>query len=154
VWMALCLALAGPYLATQYTTRAFATFITRPQAAFEDLRRAEALDPLSVDPIISEGTIALYLGEPGRARAAFQRAISLEDDWYPRLELALLDAQAGRFSAASNQLNAAARLDVDDPVIAQATNVVGHRERVDPERFNQILLQGAEADVFGQSNIK
>src|ERR1019366_2609459 len=102
--VAICLAVGGPYLSTRYTERAFATFRTRPGDAFHDLKLAEKFDPVSVDPITSQGTIALYLGESARAQAAFDRAIRRQDDWYPRLELALLDAQAGRFGGASNEL--------------------------------------------------
>lgn len=147
-------ALLFPYLETRYVERALATYRARPAGAYSDLRRAAGLNPLSVDPVTSEGTVALELGNFPRAGAAFERSIRQEDDWYPRLELALIDAHAGQFQSARRELSAAAKLDVDDPVIGEAREQVGDRKRMDPAHFNRILFQGAQTTLFAPQGIK
>jgi hypothetical protein len=154
VGAALYVALSGSYLSNRYVERAFATYQQRPTAALNDLRSAEKLNPLSVDPITAEGTISLYLAQPARARAAFVRAIARQNDWYPWLELALLDAEEGRFATASKDLDTAAVLDVDDPLIATARTMIHHHQRIDPIAFNMQLLQGPQAFLFQKQNIK
>jgi Flp pilus assembly protein TadD len=109
---------------------------------------------LSSDPITSEGAIAVELGDAARARAAFRHALEIQNDWYPRLEIALLDAEEGSFAVALQELDKAAKLDVDDPLIAQARTMMEHRQRIDPVEFNQGLDQGPQASFFAPQNIK
>jgi hypothetical protein len=135
-------ALALPYLAVRYVDAASTVWARSPQQAYLDLDRARSVNPLSANPDLVEGTIALQLHDAARARRAFAHAISIEDTWYPHLELALLDAQAGRFGAAEAELGRAARLDASDPVIVKARGLLATRRRSDPLAFNgQILDQ-------------
>ena len=60
-----------------------------------------------------------------------------EDDWYPRMELALIAAHQGRFGAARRQLTAAAALDADDPLIVEARRLINDHHRINPIRFNR-----------------
>lgn len=152
---AVYVSLSAAYLSTRYNERAQATFRANPQRAWADLHRAEKLNPLEPDPLLTEGTIALNLGNTARARSAFSQALAREDDWYPRLELALLDAEGRQFAAAAAELRAAARLDADDPVIAQAAAKVRQRQPIDPVSFNQLLFTaGAQSAIFRPENIK
>jgi O-antigen ligase len=128
------LSLVPPYFAVRYTERARGA---PPAAAFADLERAADADPLSIDALIVEGTLAQGVDQPARARAAFTRALERERHWYAYLQLALLDAQAGRFGAAERQLAAASALSAKDPLIAEARRRIGRRERVDPARVNE-----------------
>ena len=123
--VAVLLALTSSYVSLRLVDRAFATFRSNPQQAYSDLSKAQSINPIDVTPITSEGTIALYQGDTARASRAFERALRRQDDWYPRVELALIDAQDGHFDAAVTQMDAATRLDVDDPIVDQARTTAG-----------------------------
>jgi hypothetical protein len=141
------------YLSLQYTNRAFAEFRGQPQQAFDDLHLAHVLEPVSADPFSSAGTVALYAGDLQRSARAFSESAAREDEWYPRLELALLDAHAGRFSSALAQVNAAGRLDVRDPLIADARNMVESHRRIDPIAFNARIEQEGNASAVVKTTI-
>jgi hypothetical protein len=148
------IALATPYLSLVSINRAFSVFRANPQQAYRDLEVARKLDPLSVNPLTSEGTIALYAGDLDRAQTWFERSVRKEDDWYPRLELALIAAKQGRFAVARRQLAAAARLDADDPLIAEARSLVDRRRRIDPYRFNAKLEHEGNSSATTQQIIR
>jgi hypothetical protein len=151
----LCLlALGAPYLAILDTNRALSNYTVNPAAAYRGLSRAASLNPLSADPLIDEGAVAIDVGNPVQARSAFVRALGREDDWYPHLELALLDAQAGQFAPAMTEISRAAVLDAHDPAIAQARALIARHVRTNPAKFNQTLMQGAAAAIFRKENVK
>jgi O-Antigen ligase len=147
-------AVATPYLSLVSINRAFSVFRANPQQAYRDLEVARKLDPLSVNPLTSEGTIALYAGDLDRAQTWFERSVRKEDDWYPRLELALIAAHQGRFAAAHRQLAAAARLDVDDPLIADARSLINRRRRINPYSFNAKLEREGNSSATTQQIIR
>ncbi len=148
------IALAAPYLSLVSINRAFSVFRANPQQAYRDLEVARKLDPLSVNPLTSEGTIALYAGDLDRAQTWFERSVRKEDDWYPRLELALIAAKQGRFAVARQQLAAAARLDADDPLIADARSLIDRRRRIDPYTFNAMLEHEGNSSATTQQTIR
>jgi O-Antigen ligase len=150
----LALALGTSYLSVRLVDRAFAIARTSPAQAYDDLSVARSLAPLSVNPITSEGTLALYLGDTARSERAFQRSVSREDDWYPRLELALIDAAAGRFAAAQRELAVVTRLDANDPLVQEARQLVAERRRIDPISFNRQVLQEGASTAAVQKPIK
>lgn len=153
--LAALVAVAGGYVSSRYRERALATFRTNAAAAYADLNRAEKLNPFDINADITEGTIALDLGDSARARVAFERALKREDNWYPHLQLALLDAQAREFPAAAVELAHARRLDADDPVIAQAEVMLRQRLPIDPVDFNRLLTTaGNQSQFFRPQNIK
>lgn len=133
--------LAAPYLAQRYVDRAAAVWRTDVQAAYEDLDRAAALDPLSDIPKLSLGTIALQRREYDRARAAFEAALEREDTWLARFELALIDAAEGDRRAAMRQLEAARRLNPQEPAISAVAQLIRDGEDVDPIRLNSRLFE-------------
>jgi Flp pilus assembly protein TadD len=149
-----CLALGAPYLALVYTDRALGSYRAEPAIAYRDLERAASLDPLSADALTDEGAIAVNLGNEGRARAAFLAALRRENDWYPHLELALLDAHAGDFQAARAELSRAQALDVSDPALTAAGALIAAHKRENPALFNPVLRGGDEADVFATHVIR
>jgi hypothetical protein len=150
----LFVAMASAYLSLQSTNRAFAIFRADPQQAYHYLRLAKSLNPLSATPITSEGTIALYAGDTNRAISSFTASVRKEDDWYPRLELALIDARVGRFPAALTQVDAAARLDVEDPLITQARQQIVRHRRVDPIAFNREVEQEGNSTASTQKPVR
>ncbi|MGH2856641.1 MAG: O-antigen ligase family protein [Solirubrobacteraceae bacterium] len=152
--LALLLALTTSYVSLRLTDRAFSIFRASPARAYNDLSVARRLDPLSANPSVSEGTIALYMSDYVRSAASFQRSIGQEDAWYPRLELALIDAHLGHTAAALNELEKAARLDVDDPLIAEARARIATGDRIDPVAFNRLVLQEGASSSPGQETIR
>lgn len=144
----LAVALSTAYLSLRFVDRAFAVARSAPSTAYRDISVANALDPLSPTPLTSEGTIALYKGNLTRARYAFTRSLERDDAWYPRVELALIDAAQGQFTAAHGQIDAAIALDANDPVVDDARSLIVRHRRISPIAFNQRLLQeGAGAST-------
>jgi hypothetical protein len=151
---AVALAAIPPYRELRYTDQALTAFAHQPPVAYHDLELAAGANPLSANPLVTEGTLAIRQQDWGRAREAFVRAQRREDLWYTHLELALLDAHAGRFVPAASELDQAAALDADDPVIGHARRMVQDRHRIDPPSFNQLLLQGPESNIYGRQQIR
>jgi hypothetical protein len=121
-----------PYLSGRYVDRAYRRAVTNPAGAYHDVDRAAALNPLSIEPRIAEGTIAISRGDDERARAAFTRALKVEENWYPHFELALLDASAGQFAPARREIARAAALDASDPVVTEARDAILKGKRISP----------------------
>lgn len=145
------LVLVPPYLSQRYVDQASSGWEADPAEAFDDLDRAAALNPLSSTPRVTEGTIAVSLERAGRARRAFREALEIEDGWYPRMELALLDSQQGRRTAALAQISRAKRLSSMDPFLEEAERRIREGERLDASEFNAgIARQTREAFVTQQ----
>jgi O-Antigen ligase len=134
--LAVVMSLVPPYVAVRYTDRARERWTAAPAAAFADLERAADADPLSIDALVLEGALAQQLDQPARARSAFVRVLERERHWYAFVQLALLDAQAGRFSDADRNLASAAALSAEDPLVSAVKRRVERRERVDPDAVN------------------
>jgi tetratricopeptide (TPR) repeat protein len=132
-----------PWLSTRYTARAFARYRVAPDAALADARRAARLDPLSADPVLTQGTIALQLGRWKTAQKAFERALDREDSWYAWLELALLDARSGHRAAAREKLRRVRALDAgDDDNLAGVAAALKKPGRLDPRNVDRMMLRG------------
>ena len=70
--LAAAVVLAGPWLAQRDVDAAAKVYASRPFEAYSRLDRAARLDPLSDQPALIKGSIALRYGDLPRARAAFQ----------------------------------------------------------------------------------
>ncbi len=67
-----------------------------PVAAYEHLDRARAFDPFSDQPDVIGAVIAAQRGEVDHQRRLLLRALERNgDDWYPYLELGLIEARRG-----------------------------------------------------------
>jgi hypothetical protein len=148
------LALGTSYVSLHLVDRAFAIFRDDPRQAYRDVSTAQSIDPLSAEAITSEGTLALYLGDTDRARQAFQRSVRRQDDWYPRVELALIDARAGNFDQALAEIDAAIRLDANDPVIDDVRTQIAAHHRVDPFAINARILNEGNVTSVVQSTVR
>jgi hypothetical protein len=92
--------LAPPYLADQYMRRALADPAANPERAYEDVKRAAELDPLSSEPELAEARIAQRLGDRQRALDAFRSVLRERPDEPVALyNLALLLASRDRGTA-------------------------------------------------------
>jgi tetratricopeptide (TPR) repeat protein len=134
-------ALALPFLSIRLEERAFERYRAHPEAAFDDLDSARSLNPLSLRPLVSEGTIALSLGRFEHARRAFEEAVREEDNAYARLELALLAARRGDFATADAEIERARQLAPSDVFVSEAARRIAARRRIDPRAFNDFLIR-------------
>jgi hypothetical protein len=114
-------ALIPPWLAALKVDDAVEGWRADPPAALRLLDDARDLNPLSGEADAVAGAIAVRAGEPEYARAAFGRAVERDQThWYARLQLAVLDAEAGERAAALRELAAAAELNPREPLIRVA----------------------------------
>ena len=112
---------ALPGLAALEVERAVATWPEDPDHAYSLLDRASRLNPLSERPAVVAGTLARREGDPGRARREFRQALERAPrDWYPHLQLALLDGAAGRQAEALSHLERARELNPGEDAVAAA----------------------------------
>lgn len=148
--VALSAALTAPWIAVRYQQRGLAVWRSDPVAAFTDFDRAASLNPLSSQPLLSKGTIAIWLQRPDDARAAFRDALRVEESWFPHFELALLDAQAGRFNRARREIRLAAELNASDAFVSSAAARIAARRRIDPVAVNREVL---ELTIYKQSRL-
>jgi hypothetical protein len=105
---------ALPWLSTRLTSAG----LRHPSSAAADFRWARRLDPLAVDPLLAEATVA---PTPAAALSPLRRAVTKEPHvaaLHYRLGLAYL--AAGRKAEARRELVAAHRLDPGDDIIRRA----------------------------------
>ena len=138
--VAVAASLALPYVAVRYVDRGIDEAATEPNAALQDYDRAAAADPLTIQPLLRKGFLALRLRRPAEARAAFEDVLEREDHWVARFELGLLDARAARFAAALASMERAAELNRNDTLLLDAMAEVRERKRLDPLAVNARVL--------------
>ncbi len=130
-----------PWLAARYVERTRTYPVADARDADRDLDRAERLNPLSVEPRLTRGTLALQRRDYRGARAAFEEANRHESSWYAYFELALIDAREGRFEAARVHLTQTTTLNRADPFVAEAARRISRRERIEPSVFNAEVVR-------------
>lgn len=136
VAVAALLSLVFPYLSSRQLDTALARVRQGGSSALAAARDAARLDPLATLPHDVAGTVALGSGRLVLARREFRRSLSLQNGWYPHLELALLNSQSGNFAAARDEIGRARSLDPLDPFLAQAAKLIGQHHPVNPVRFS------------------
>jgi O-Antigen ligase len=135
------LSFALPWLAAAEVDSAASTWRTQPNEAFRRLSLARRLNPLSDEPDLVAGAIASRLGEHRRMRVAFDRALGRNSqNWYANFELALLDATAGRRSAALRRLSAARRLNPREPEITFLGQEIHQGRHISPSSLDEVFL--------------
>jgi tetratricopeptide (TPR) repeat protein len=140
---AAALGLLLPWLAERDMRRAARDWERSPDAAFQRLDRAKALNPFASRPYLYEATIAMRLGRIGPAGDAFAEALERNPrDWYATLELGAIASMRGDERTATRLLQRAARLLPRDPVTRDALRRVRSGRRVDVRRINARLREG------------
>jgi tetratricopeptide (TPR) repeat protein len=124
--------LVPAYLSLRFTERAEAEWVTDASAAYTDLDRAVYLNPLTSQPDLTRGGIAIARGEDSRAKSAFERAIDKEDNWYPHFELSTLASKQGLRKEALTQMKRALRLDSADTLVQENLARLRRGKRVGP----------------------
>jgi O-antigen ligase len=133
-------ALTLPY----FSIRSVNSAIDRPASdsagVDRDLDRAAALNPLSPEPHLVGGRLALVRRDYDGAREAFERALEEEQGWYAHFELALLDAHAGRFATAERRIARARALNRPDHLMRDTAELIRRRVRIDPATVDRRKL--------------
>ena len=120
VALAVAGSLALPWAAAKEVDLAAANWPANPTQAFDRIRVARSLNPLSDRPDITAGIIAERLGDERRARAAFAQAVVRNpENWYAHLELGLLHASAHDPRAALAAIHRARALNPREPLLAR-----------------------------------
>jgi len=130
--LAAAASLVLPWTAAIEVQRAGDTWPKDPAAAFRQLDLAADLNPLSSQPALTEGTIALRLKRLKRARDAFTRALERDPrEPYATLALGAIASQQGQRERALAFLRQAAELNRQDGVTRGALQQVRAGKPVD-----------------------
>jgi hypothetical protein len=130
-----------PWIAAKEIDSASAGWAADPAAAFHRLDVARRLNPLTDEADVVAGVIASGLHDRTRERLAFERAVERNhNNWYARLELAVLDAQQQRRAAALAQIRAARALDPLEPVLADVREKILRRQPISQAAIDQSFL--------------
>jgi O-Antigen ligase len=133
--------LTAPWLSQLQVQSAARVWRKAPASAYGRLHDAAALNPLSDEPYLVAGTIALRLGELGRAQREFSRALArTPGDTYALLELGAIASARGERARALMLLGRAARLNPRDPLTRETLAVVRRGERVQIEELNRSIF--------------
>jgi len=137
------ISLLMPWLAAREVDRAGDVWSDRPAEAYTRLDRAASLDPLSRDPKVNEGAIALQLGDLPRAERAFKDALERDPNTpYSTLQLAIVASQSGRKREATAHLERAHELSPNDPVLSATLRRARSGRRLDPAAIERLYLRG------------
>jgi tetratricopeptide (TPR) repeat protein len=103
--------LVMPWIAAREVDSALRGWRAEPQVAFERLARARRFDPLSDRADVYASVIAGEIGDGATQRAALERALERNPhNWYPYMELGVLEMRAGRRASALRYLAKAREL--------------------------------------------
>jgi tetratricopeptide (TPR) repeat protein len=139
------LSLAAPWLSQREVQSAARIWTTSPQTAYARLDKAASLNPLSDEPYLVAGSIALRFGDLARADHEFALALSRQPgDAYATLELGAIASSENEPRRALVLLERAARLNPRDPLTLQALRLAREGKRVSIEELNRSILHNAQ----------
>jgi O-antigen ligase len=120
VVVAVAVATVPQFLSERYVNDAYRDWQSDLEGAYDDLDRAQGLDPFSDEPFLAEGSIAREAGDRARAVKAFREAIDrTPDEWVSHLYLGELLARRDP-DAAERELETAAELNPRSAAVQQA----------------------------------
>ena len=144
---------ALPWLAARDVEAAARGWRKDPAAALDRLERARGLNVLSAEPDLVAGVLARRLGDRERAGEAFRRAVGrAPNDWYPHVELAVIDLQAGRRTAAVRRLEHALQLNPRESS-TRALIAIALRDETVPASLVHRLDRLAVASPLGRRSV-
>lgn len=145
VVLAAVLSLAAPWLSQLQIQRAVHVWPTAPRRAYADLNDAASLNPLSDEPYLLAGSIALRFGDLARADHEFSLALKRNSrDAYATLELGAIASARGEQKRALALLERTVRLNPRDELIQEALRFVRSGHKVDIEQLNRSILLKAQ----------
>jgi hypothetical protein len=142
---ACALALAGTWLSQLQVQRAARIWPQAPASAYSRLDQAAKLDPVSEEPYLVAGSIALRRGEVSKADGYFAKALSrVPGDAYATLERGAIASGRHERAAAKRLLTRAVELNPRDSLTRQALGIVRRGGTVSVEQLNRSILTKAE----------
>lgn len=143
--LAAIVSLTAPWLSGLEVESAARMWVRSPAQAYARLDHAAQLNPLSDEPYVVAGTIALRLGEYMRADHAFALALGrTPDEAYATLERGAIASINGDRREALALLERAVRLAPRDPLARAALATVRGGHRVDIGALNLSILHNAQ----------
>jgi tetratricopeptide (TPR) repeat protein len=141
----LAVSLAAPWFSQLQVQSAASIWRKAPEAAYAHLSHAARWNPLSDEPYLLAGNIALRYGELARADREFVLALARNrGDAYATLERGAIASATGQRAAALALLERAVRLAPREAVARQALGLVRRGRRVDIEELDRLILLKAE----------
>jgi tetratricopeptide (TPR) repeat protein len=139
------LSLAAPWLSQLEVQNAARVWTKSPQTAYARLNDAASLNPLSDEPYLVAGSIALRFGDLARANHEFALALARQPgDAYATLERGAIASSENEPRRALALLERAARLNPRDPLTRQALRLAREGKRVSVEELNRSILHNAQ----------
>jgi tetratricopeptide (TPR) repeat protein len=133
--------LAAPWLSRLEVQDAAHIWSKAPAAAYSRLDEAAQLNPLSDEPNLIAGSIALRYGDLVRADHQFRLALERSPGGaYATLERGAIASARGNRAAALSLLSRAARLNPRDPLPREALRVAQAGQRVSIGELNRLIL--------------
>jgi tetratricopeptide (TPR) repeat protein len=146
VTIAAVVSLAAPWLSQLQVESAVRVWTYAPLSAYARLDDAAGLDPLSDEPYLVAGSIALRFGDLARAEHEFTLALSRSsNDAYATLELGAIASTRGERRKALSLLERAERLNPRDALTHEALTLAREGRRVNVQELNRsILVEGQQ----------
>jgi len=139
------LSLTAPWLSQLEIESAARVWPHSPQTAYARLNDAASLNPLSDEPYLVAGSIALRFGDLERADHEFALALGRQPgDAYATLERGAIASSENEPRRALALLERAARLNPRDPLTRQALRLAREGKRVSVEELNRSILYNAQ----------
>jgi tetratricopeptide (TPR) repeat protein len=139
--LAAALSLVAPWLSQLRVESAARIWPTAPRAAYSELHDAARLNPLSDEPYLLAGSIALRFGDLERADHEFSLALDRDPgDAYATLERGAISSARGDRAGALRLLERTVRLSPRDELSRDALKVVRKGERIDIVELNRSIL--------------
>jgi tetratricopeptide (TPR) repeat protein len=143
--LAAALSFIAPWLSGLEMDSAARIWPRSPVAAYARLEDAAELNPLSDQPQLLAGSIALRFGDLSRAKHEFSLALQrVHGDAYATLELGAIASAQGRQREALEVVTRAVHLQPRDPISRRTLAIVRSGERVNLEELNVAILSKAE----------
>ncbi len=139
------LSLTAPWLSELEVESAARVWPRAPQTAYARLNDAAKLNPLSDEPYLVAGSIALRFGDLPRADHEFALALERSPgDAYATLERGAIASTEDNRRGALVLLERAARLNPRDPLTQQALRLAREGKHVDVAKLNRSILDNAQ----------
>ena len=145
VALAAAASLTAPWLSQLEVQNAALVWTKAPQTAYARLNGAARLNPLSDEPYLVAGSIALRFDDLARADHDFALALGrTPGDAYATLELGAIASTENDRPRALELLERAARLNPRDSLTSRALRLVREGKRVNIEELNRSILLNAQ----------
>ena len=145
VVVAAVVSVAFPWLAARDIDAAIRGWPSDPAASFSRLERARSLNPLTDEADVFTGVIAGQFGRSRLQREAYVRALERNPrNWYPYLELGVLDARNGLREDGLRHLAAARVLNPREPALVVVEDWLQEGRVPTREDLDALLLSRAD----------